>query len=198
MNQSELMNINIAKSVVCRLGGSSEIYSPCTGGNGSSGAQGAIGPTGPQGLQGPQGLSGSITGGTPLFIIKVPGGATNGFNFPSASVSSTVSDFGVYNGLTNPDGTTFQIALNSKYSILNMPAFIATAYVYAPSVVGSGGGYINCQRQMGVQTGTAACQITVSPGITFIIFNYLTKVNFPYTSNDSAGFALYIYLQILN
>jgi hypothetical protein len=246
MNQSELMNINIAKSVICRLGGSCETNISGSGGYGSTGAQGsqgsmgatgpfggpkgdtgaqgaigeigpsggptgaqgAIGPTGPlggpagpqgaQGLQGVMGPPGSITGGTPLFVIKVPGGATTGFNFPAAVISSTSTSFGTYNGLTNPDGTTFQIALDSKYSILNMPAFIATAYVYSPSPFGNGGGYIDCQRQMGIHSGTAACQITISPGITFLTFNYLTKVNFPYTSNDSAGFALYIYLQILN
>lgn len=249
MNQGELLNLNIAKGVLCRqldlAGFSGFTHSdyrgagsqgtqgsqgaigatgPFGGPKGDTGAQGEIGstgplggppgptgpmgstgplggppgPQGPQGLQGLPGPPGSITGGRPMMIIKVPGGATNGFNFPNAVASSTVTNFGTYNGLTNPDGYTFQIALDSHYSILNMPSFIATAYIYSPSAAGNGGGYIDCQRQMGIHTGTAACQITISPGITFITFNYLTKINFPYTSNDSAGFALYIYLHILN
>jgi hypothetical protein len=247
MNQGELLNLNIAKGVLCRqldlTGFSGQIpiggygatgaqgpqgvigatgpfggpkgdtgsqgsfgpTGPLGGPVGPTGAQGAtgplggpVGPTGPQGLQGLQGPAGSVSGSGALVIIKVPSGATNGFNFPAAVVSSTATNFGTYNGLTNPDGTTFQIALNPQYSILNMPSFIATAYVYAPSPFGNAGGYIDCQRQMGTHTGTAACQITISPGITFIAFNYLTKINFPYTTNDSAGFALYIYLHILN
>lgn len=249
MNQGELLNLNIAKGVLCRqldltgfggqlpfvgsgygsagaqgsqgsIGATGPFGGPKgdTGPQGSMGAtgplggpagpQGSIGPTGPlggpagpqgpQGLQGIPGAPGSITGGRAMMIIKVPSGATNGFNFPNAVVSSTINNFGTYNGLTNPDGITFQIALDPQYSILNMPSFIATAYVYAPSPFGNTGGYIDCQRQMGTHTGTAACQITISPGITYIIFNYLTKINFPYTTNDSAGFALYIYLHILN
>jgi hypothetical protein len=244
MNESELLNLTVARSVLYRQlnvnGLGNQLPFTGSGGTGAQGVQGDMGPTGPfggpkgdtgaqgdigatgplggppgpqgpvgptgplggpvgpQGVQGPVGPPGSITGGTSLFIIKVPGGATNGFNFPNAVVSSTLTDFGVYNGLTNPDGTSFQVALNSKYSILNIPIFIATAYVYAPSPFGNAGGYIDCQRQMGIHTGTGACQITISPGITFITFNYLTKMNFPYTSNDSAGFALYIFLKVLN
>jgi len=250
MNQSELLNLNISKSVLCRqldLAGFAGNISfsgagiagtqgaqglqgatgPFGGPKGDTGAQGLIGPTGPlggpvgptgpigstgplggpkgdtgaQGLQGPAGPSGSGSGGSGgvgMFVIKVPSGATSGFNFPAAVATSSVSDFGTFNGLTNPDGTAFQIALNAKYSIMNMPVFTATAYVYAPSPFGNAGGYINCQRQMGTHTGTAACQITMSPGITYITFNYLTKINFPYTTNDAAGYALYIYLQILN
>ena len=247
MNQSQLLNLNVAKSVLCRqldlngFGGNISFSGAGTlGTQGSQGLQGATGPfggpkgdtgdqgvtgatgplggppgpigetgptgpsggpqghTGAQGIQGPVGPPGSGSGGVGTFIIKVPSGATNGFNFPAAVATSSVSDFGTFNGLTNPDGTTFQVALNSKYSITNIPIFTATAYVYAPSPFGNGGGYINCQRQMGTHTGTAACQITMSPGITYITFNYLTKMNFPYTTNDAAGYALYIYLHILN
>mgnify|MGYP000491558974 CR=1 FL=1 len=68
-----------------------------------------------------------------------------------------------------------------------------TAYVYSTTA-----GYINCQRQMGVQTGTSAGYVTINTGVTSITFNYINKVNFPYTSNDGNGFALYIYLQIIN
>jgi hypothetical protein len=49
-----------------------------------------------------------------------------------------------------------------------------------------------------VQTGVAAAYITMDAGVNTITFNYITKNNFPYTVNDSNGYALYIYLNIMN
>jgi hypothetical protein len=174
---------------------------PSNGPTGSTGPIGATGPsdgpkgdTGPQGLQGLQGVPG-LSGSANIFTIKVQPASTN-YNFANATVLTNGTDFGTYNGLNNFDGSSFSIALNSRYSITNMPIFIASAYAYNPSIVG--GGYVNCQRQMGTHAGTAACQITVSTDIRSIYFNYLNKINFPSNGSDSAGFALYIYLQILN
>jgi len=174
------------------------------GDTGTTGAQGLKGdyggPPGDTGAQGLQGPAGSMSGAANMFIIKVPMGATLGFDFPNATVVTNNTNFGTYSGGANRDATSFQIGLNSRYSMGNIPVYLATAYVYAPSQYGNGGGYINCQRQMGTHTGTSACQITMSldPANKYIFFNFLNKINFPYTQNDSAGFALYIYLQILN
>ena len=240
MNQSELMNKNIAKSAICRqrlCSGTS--CGGCEGGaggtgwtgatglqgatghfggpKGDTGAQGAIGETGPlggpkgdtgsigetgplggprgdAGPQGPQGLQGppgSISSGN-MFAIKVPMGSLNGFNFRDA-VAVGSSSFGVYYGGVSADATTFSIRLNTAYSYANLPIYTMMAYAYSTSA-----GYINCQRQLGTHTGTAAAQVTMDTGVSAITFNYMNKTNFPYTSNDGAGYALYIYLHILN
>jgi hypothetical protein len=68
-----------------------------------------------------------------------------------------------------------------------------SAYVYSTTA-----GYINCQRQMGVQTGTAAAVVTINSTVTTLTFNQVNKTNFPYTDNDSNGYALYIYLQVID
>jgi len=103
------------------------------------------------------------------------------------------SSFGTYNGGVSTDATQFSIRLNPVYNYTNIPVYMMTGYVYSTSA-----GYINCQRQLGTHTGTAAAQITLDSSVTYITFNYMNKTNFPYTSNDGAGYALYIYLQILN
>jgi hypothetical protein len=38
----------------------------------------------------------------------------------------------------------------------------------------------------------------MNASVTTITFNYINKTNFPYTSNDSNGYALYICFNILN
>jgi hypothetical protein len=68
-----------------------------------------------------------------------------------------------------------------------------TGYVYSSTA-----GYINVQRQFGVQAGTAAATMAVNSGVTTLTFTNMTKVNFPYTTNDSEGYAMYIVFQILN
>lgn len=153
------------------------------------GPKGDAGPQGPQGLQGPPGI---VTSSIQMFMIKAPAGAINGFNFRDA-VCTLLPSFGTYYGGVSMDATTFSIRLNSSYSYINLPVYTMTGYVYSTSA-----GYINCQRQLGTHTGTAAAQITLDSGVSAITFNYMNKTNFPYTSNDGAGFALYLYLQILN
>jgi hypothetical protein len=222
MNESQLLNLNVAKqalyntvkyqTVIGAQGASGPVGA--TGATGPSGITGYTGfgvtgppgtagtpggPTGPTGITGPPGTAGTPGGPTgptgpassvKSGIIKVPS-ATANFNF-SAAVSTLPASFGTFNpGAT--DGLTFTITLNGSYSPTNLPFYTVTAYVYSGTA-----GYINCQRQFGVQTGVAAAYITMNSGVTTITFNYITKNNFPYTVNDPNGYALYIYLNIIN
>jgi hypothetical protein len=120
----------------------------------------------------------------------VPAATTN-FNFATA-VSTLPPSFGTYVA-AGSDVSTFSITLNAVYTTSNLPLYIITGYVYSSTA-----GYINVQRQFGVQTGTAAAQMTVNGGVTTLTFINMTKVNFPYTENDSQGFAMYIVFQIIN
>jgi len=168
-----------------------------TGATGTQGSNGPVGPPGPQGIPGyatntgatgPPGLGGS---GVKYGIIKVPSSTAN-FNFTLAN-STLPSSFGTYNPGSATDTTTFSITLNSSYSPTNLPFYMLTAYVYSTTA-----GYVNCQRQLGAQSGVAAASITINASVTTITFNYINKTNFPYTSNDSSGYALYICFNILN
>ena len=149
------------------------------------GPTGTTGPTGSVGTTGPQGYGNSVG------VIKVPKAAVN-FNF-STAVADLPASFGTYNA-GGTDAITFTISLNtSTYSATKLPFFIMSAYVYSTTA-----GYINCQRQMGVQTGTAAAVVTINSSVTTLTFNQVNKTNFPYTDNDANGYALYIYLQVVD
>ena len=162
------------------------------GATGSTGAQGIPGgPTGYRGPTGDPGPPGSSGSGGNYGVIKVPSSTAN-FNFTIAN-SSLPSSFGTFNPGSATDAITFTITLNSKYSPSNLPFYNLTAYVYSTTA-----GYINCQRQLGAQSGVAAASITMNASVTTITFNYIGKTNFPYTSNDSNGYALYICFNILN
>lgn len=174
------------------------------GANGSNGSQGPIGATG---STGPQGIPGGPTGyrgptgdpgppgsggsGGNYGVIKVPSSTAN-FNFTLGN-STLPSSFGTFNPGSATDAITFTITLNSSYSPSNLPFYVLGAYVYSTTA-----GYINCQRQLGAQSGVAAASITMNAAVTTITFNYINKTNFPYTSNDSNGYALYICFNILN
>jgi len=160
-----------------------------TGATGQRGASG--GSTGDKGPTGDPGPSGSGGSGGSYGVIKVPSSTAN-FNF-SQAVSTLPSSFGVFNPGTLSDSSTFTITLNGTYNISNLPFYNLTAYVYSTTA-----GYINCQRQLGAQSGVAAASITMNSSITTITFNYINKTNFPYTSNDNVGYALYICFNILN
>ena len=179
-----------------------------TGATGSPGINGTIGLNGPTGHTGAQGAPGGSTGdkgptGDPgpsgsagmsskYGVIKVPSSTAN-FNFTLAN-STLPSSFGTFNPGSATDSNTFSITLNSNnYSVSNLPFYNLTAYVFSSTA-----GYINCQRQLGAQSGVAAASITMNSSVTTITFNYINKTNFPYTSNDSNGYALYICLNILN
>jgi hypothetical protein len=173
-----------------------------TGATGQAGTIGVTGPTGLHGIatntgatgaQGPQGATGApaLNSGGTFGVIKVPLSTAN-FNF-SAGVSTLPSSFGTYNPGSATDGMTFTITLNSSYSPSNLPFYTLSAYVFSNTA-----GYINCQRQLGAQSGVAAASITMNASVTTITFNYMNKTNFPYTVNDSSGYALYICFNILN
>jgi hypothetical protein len=228
MNESQLLNLNIAKQALYNtvkyktiigdqgVTGASGAFG-ATGYTGASGFTGytGIGVTGYTGVPGTAGTPGGPTGpigatgytgipGTPggptgptgpasslkSGVIKVPSSSIN-FNF-STAVSTLPASFGTFNPGAS-DGLTFTITLNGSYSSTNLPFYTVTAYVYSSTA-----GYINCQRQFGVQTGVAAAYITMDPAVTTITFNYITKNNFPYTINDANGYALYIYFNIIN
>jgi hypothetical protein len=103
------------------------------------------------------------------------------------------SSFGTFNPGTSTDAITFTITLNSSYSPTNLPVYMVTAYVYSATA-----GYVNCQRQFGTQSGVGSAYITTNSSVRTITFNYINKTNFPYTANDVNGYALYIYIQVLN
>ena len=177
-----------------------------TGRTGATGAQGATGSTG-QGIPtggatgyvltkssganydtlwaAPSGGSGSVIG-----ILKVPS-ATANFNF-STAVSTLPTSFGVY-VVGGADANTFSITLNANYTVSNLPIFVVTGYVYSPTA-----GYIDIQRQFGTNSGIASAGITLNTGVTTLTFANMTKSNFPYTINDSLGYAMYVIFQILN
>ena len=157
-----------------------------TGFTGFTGPQGSSSSTGSTGSQGPPGTSGGTFG-----VISIPSSTTN-FDFTRAR-STLPAGFGVYNPGSLTDGSVFTITLNAKYTQSNLPFYNLTAYAYSSTA-----GYINCQRQLGVQSGVAAAYITTNPAVTTITFNYITKTNFPYTANDSTGYALHICFSILN
>jgi len=165
-----------------------------TGATGSVGTTGATGPAGSTGAAGSTSLTGAtgaagLPGGT-FGVIKIPSSSIN-FNF-STAVSTLPASFGTFNSGAS-DGLTFTITLNGSYNPTNLPFYTVSAYVYSATA-----GYINCQRQFGAQTGVAAAYITMNSAVTTITFNYITKNNFPYTVNDSNGYALYIYFNIIN
>lgn len=168
-----------------------------TGATGIQGSNGPIGTTGPQGTPGyatntgATGPAGSGGSGTTYGVIKVPSSTAN-FNFTLAN-STLPSSFGTFNTGSATDTNIFTITLNGAYSPSNLPFYTLTAYVYSTTA-----GYINCQRQLGAQSGVAAASITMNASVTTITFNYINKTNFPYTSNDSNGYALYICFNILN
>jgi hypothetical protein len=128
--------------------------------------------------------------GTTTYLIKVPAGKIN-FDF-SKAVSSLPETFGTFvpGGV---DDHKFVINLNSKYTSDNLPQFLVTGYVY-----NNIRGYIQVQRQFGIHSAVAAAGIEIDTAVKTIKFANITRINFPYTINDSKGFALYIAFQILN
>ena len=156
---------------------------------GFTGISGSATSTGATGAQGPAGAPGSGSGS--LFgLIKVPLNTAN-FNFLTA-VSTLPSSFATYNPGAQ-DGITFTLTLNASYNSTNLPFYTVTAYVYSATA-----GYINCQRQFGVQSGVSSAYITLNAAVNTITFNYISKTNFPYTANDSNGYALYICFNIIH
>ena len=124
------------------------------------------------------------------YNIKVPAGKIN-FDFSKARANFPTSFGSLVPG--GADASTFTINLSSKYTPSNLPQFLVTAYIYSSTA-----GYIHVQRQFGTQSGTSAAAIIIDKDVKKITFTNITKLNFPYTANDSTGIALFITLQILN
>jgi hypothetical protein len=152
-------------------------------------------------IPGTSGMPAATTG-----VIKIPAGKKGtGFDFSNA-VSSLPATFGTLDMKLSSSSTTtlssdpseFTINLASKYSRANMPAFFITGYIYTAPPNRSAR-YLNVQRQFGVQTGTAAAEISIDSAVKKMNIKYLLKAgNFPYTGNDGDGYALYIIFQIFN
>lgn len=162
-----------------------------TGPTGFTGFTGFTGANGSATLTGSTGTTGPAGSGVTLGSIRVPASTAN-FNF-SAAVSTLPSSFGTFNPGTSTDAITFTITLNAAYTPTNLPVYMVTAYVYSATA-----GYVNCQRQFGTQSGVGSAYITTNSSVRTLTFNYINKTNFPYTANDANGYALYIYIQVLN
>ena len=162
-----------------------------TGPTGFTGFTGFTGANGSATLTGSTGTTGPAGSGVTLGSIRVPASTAN-FNF-SAAVSTLPSSFGTFNPGTSTDAITFTITLNVAYTPTNLPVYMVTAYIYSATA-----GYVNCQRQFGTQSGVGSAYITTNSSVRTLTFNYINKTNFPYTANDANGYALYIYIQVLN
>ena len=167
------------------------------------GQPGPMNPMGQPGTMSPMGQPGPYTTGgpaapigapaapiQPVYIIKVPAAKTN-FDFSKARSNLPTWFGGLVPG--GPDDSKFTINLSQKYTADNLPQFLVTGYVYSSTA-----GYIQVQRQFGVHAAVAAAGIAIDPTVKKITFTNITKVNFPYTANDSRGNALFIAFQILN
>jgi hypothetical protein len=151
---------------------------------------GQPGPMNPMGQPGPMSPMGQPAPIQPAYIIKVPAAKTN-FDFSKARSNLPTWFGGLVPG--GPDDSKFTINLSQKYTADNLPQFLVTGYVYSSTA-----GYIQVQRQFGVHAAVAAAGIAIDPAVKKITFTNITKVNFPYTANDSRGNALFIAFQILN
>ena len=151
---------------------------------------GQPGPMSPMGQPGPMSPMGQPGPMSPAYLIKVPAAKTN-FNFSKATSNLPTWFGGLVPG--GPDDSKFAINLSQKYNPDNLPQFLVTGYVYSSTA-----GYIQVQRQFGVHAAVAAAGIAIDPAVKKVTFTNMTKMNFPYTANDSKGFALYIAFQILN
>ena len=173
---------------------------------GSRGATGVRGPTGIQGLQGvygsaargSTGITGSVPTGGLFGSIRVPIGTHQNFNFASAT-STLPSAFGTLLSGSD-DSSSCSIQLTASYTSTHLPLLFFTGYVYQYN--GIVYKYINMQQQFGIPSAGAAAQITLS-GSPFTmtiqgITNQSPLNSFPATDNDPYGYALYLYVQILN
>jgi len=175
---------------------------PDTGPTGATGSRGRLGDTGPTGALGLTGQSGIAATGSSgptgpkrtLFgTIAIPFGTTTNFDFRNVASSSTVpASFGtVLNGLN--DASSVDISLNAVYTPTNLPQITITGYIF------NGTAYVNVQRQFGTVLTTQAAAVACNAGVTVLSITQLTtgSAYFPFAVNDSAGYALYIIIQII-
>ena len=215
MDASQLLSLNIAKKSLCNT----NKYLDDSGSTGSTGIPGNTGATGIKGDTGPVGITGMTgyatnTGATGITgppgqsstgnfgLIKFPLGITSSnssqiaFNV-SEAISTLPSSFGTFNPGTLKNSQEFTITLNGKYSPSNLPVFFVTAYYYK-STGSSSYGYAVSQKQLGSTGGVASVQITINSSVTLLTFEYCNGSAFPTAENDQQGYALYIYINILN
>jgi hypothetical protein len=189
-------------------------------GPGLTGSTGPTGPTGPKGDTGVGvpygGTSGQVLtknsatpydtiwatpsagGGSSSFIATLKFGVgIYGFDTTERNVSiSGLTTLGTFS-FGSSDNQTFMINLADKYNITKsggvLPIIVYTAYYYdSPNNT-----YINQQRQMGAPTTASNCAvISVKNGV--LTLDNMNQTTFPYTANDNSGYALYLYLQVLN
>ncbi len=156
-----------------------------TGFTGPAGG-GGTGPTGPGGGPiGPTGPTGG-GGGVNYGLLKVPLGSASNFNFSTAVYSGT-SAFTFLPGSDN--SATFTLGLANP----TLPNVFINAY----TVSGNPVIYTGQQRFWG-GAATTTGNYNVNATLTSITFTQISKTaGFPSTTNDSAGYALYIYIIIL-
>jgi len=124
-------------------------------------------------------------GGGSYGLLKVPA-AAGSFNFLNAIYSGS-SAFTYTSSSQTSDGSTFYLNIANPV----LPFIFVNAYIFV------GTGYFNVQRMFGSYAGTALISVVPNAALTRLTFNYLTKTNLPYTTNDTSGYALYLYVMVL-
>ena len=178
------------------------------GAQGSTGIQGSLGSLGTTGTQGSQGPYGSSPIGIPGFMgpgavgtvygsIRVPLGSTSNFNFSAASLNLPTAFATGFSG--TDDASSCSISLASTYSATNLPQVFMTAYIVF------GGNYINLQSRFGYYAPPPPAPAPVGSGATIALtgvpftmtLSNITTTTFP-ANGTLGGYALYLYIQILN
>ena len=185
--------------------GSTGTQQGAQGSTGIRGALGSLGTTGTQGVQGPYGRSpigipgfmGPGAVGTVYGSIRVPLGTTSNFNFSTASVNLPTSFATGFSG--TDDASSCSISLASTYTLTNLPQVFMTAYIVF------GGNYINLQSRFGYYVPPPPAPAPVGSGATIALtgvpftmtLSNITTTTFP-ANGTLGGYALYLYIQILN
>jgi len=185
--------------------GAAETQQGFQGPTGIRGALGTIGTIGIQGIRGPYGTSpggmGGVTGpgaiGSVYGSIRVSLGTNSNFNFSTASVNLPASFATSFSG--TDDASSCSISLASTYTVANLPRVFMTAYIVF------GGSYLNLQSRFGYYLPPPPAPAPVGNGATIILtgspftmtLSNITTTTFP-ANGLLGGYALYIYLQILN
>ena len=96
--------------------------------------------------------------------------------------------------LNGTDDSSFcRIQLNGVYTPTNLPQITITGYIF------NGTAYVDVQRQFGTVLTAQAAAVACNAGVTVLSITQLTTgfSYFPFAVNDSAGYALYIIIQII-
>jgi hypothetical protein len=129
--------------------------------------------------------------GTVYGSIQATFGTTSNFNFSTASVNLPTSFATGFSG--TDDASSCVISLASTYTTTNLPQVFMTAYIV------SGGTYSNLQSRFGyygTSFPTGATVVLTGSPFTMTLSN-ITTTSFP-ADGLLGGYALYIYIQILN